>query len=119
MGPNWFNLPATEITEELKNDLEVLQMRSALDPKQFYKKNDLKVLPKYFQVGHVVDTPLDFYNNRNVRKNKKRTMVDELMANAEFQKFQKRKFKEVLEKQKKTGYFKANQKMKKLKKKRR
>lgn len=43
-------MPATEITEEVKRDLEVLQMRSVLDPKTFYKKNDLKVLPKYFQV---------------------------------------------------------------------
>lgn len=47
---NWYGLPATEVTEELKQDLEVLQMRSVLDPKHFYKKNDLKVLPKYFQV---------------------------------------------------------------------
>lgn len=39
------------MTEEIKNDLQVLQMRSVLDPKHFYKKNDLKVLPKYFQVS--------------------------------------------------------------------
>lgn len=49
-GKDWFNMPATEITEEIENDLKVLQMRKALDPKHFYKKNDLKVLPKYFQV---------------------------------------------------------------------
>lgn len=50
-GPGWFNLPAPEVTEELKNDLHVLKMRSALDPKHFYKKNDMEVLPKYFQVS--------------------------------------------------------------------
>ncbi len=49
-GDKWFNLPATEMTEEKLRDLEVIQMRSILNPKQFYKKNDLKVLPKYFQV---------------------------------------------------------------------
>lgn len=38
------------MTDEIKNDLAVLQMRSVLDPKHFYKKNDLKVPPKYFQV---------------------------------------------------------------------
>lgn len=43
-------MPATEVTEEIQNDLKILQMRSVLDPKHFYKKNDLKVLPKYFQV---------------------------------------------------------------------
>lgn len=50
-GKKWYGLPATEVTNEIKNDLEVLRMRSALDPKRFYKKNDLKVLPKYFQVS--------------------------------------------------------------------
>lgn len=50
-GKNWFNMPAPELTEELENDLKVLQMRSALDPKHFYKRNSFKTLPKYFQVG--------------------------------------------------------------------
>lgn len=50
-GSNWFNMPATEVTDEVKSDLEILQMRSVLDPKHFYKKNDLTVLPKYFQVS--------------------------------------------------------------------
>lgn len=49
-GDKWFDLPAPEMTEEKKRDLEIIQMRSILNPKQFYKKNDLKVLPKYFQV---------------------------------------------------------------------
>ncbi len=49
-GGKWFNLPATEMTEEKLRDLEIIQMRSILNPKQFYKKNDLKVIPKYFQV---------------------------------------------------------------------
>ena len=50
-GAAWYNLPATEQTEEVQNDLKILQMRAVLNPKQFYKKNDLKVLPKYFQVN--------------------------------------------------------------------
>jgi hypothetical protein len=51
-GGKWFNLPATEMTEEKLRDLEIIQMRSILNPKQFYKKNDLKVVPKYFQVNN-------------------------------------------------------------------
>ena len=41
---------AQELTPELKNDLRALQLRSAIDPKQHYKANDSKELPKYFQV---------------------------------------------------------------------
>ena len=49
-GGKWFNMAAPEMTEEHKNDLMVLQMRHALDPKSFYKHNDLKALPKFYQV---------------------------------------------------------------------
>lgn len=115
-GSNWFNLPATEITEEVKRDLEVLQMRSVLDPKHFYKKNDLKVLPKYFQVGKVMDSHMEFYNNRLTKKQRKGTLVDELLADAEFQKYNKRKYKEIIEEKQKTHY-KAYKQAKKLKRK--
>lgn len=30
-GAKWFNMPATKKTEEINHDLEILQMRSALD----------------------------------------------------------------------------------------
>ncbi len=49
-GDEWYHLPATRITPEIRRDLRLLQMRSALNPKRFYKKNDRKELPKYFQV---------------------------------------------------------------------
>lgn len=115
-GKKWFGMPATEITEEVKRDLEILQMRSILDPKHFYKKNDTKVLPKYFQVGKVMDSPLDFYNNRLTKKERKKTLVDELLADAEFQKYNKRKYKEIIEEKQKTHY-KAWRQAKRLKKK--
>ena len=57
-------MPATEVTEEIKNDLETLQMRGALDPKRFYKKNANKELPKYFHMGRYVNNPVEFYSDR-------------------------------------------------------
>ncbi|XP_023021778.2 deoxynucleotidyltransferase terminal-interacting protein 2 [Leptinotarsa decemlineata] len=115
-GDKWFGLPATEMTEEVKQDLQVLQMRSVLDPKHFYKKNDLKVLPKYFQIGKVMDSPIDFYNDRIPKKQRKKTLVDELLADAQFQKYNKRKYKEIIEDKQKTHY-KAWRQAKRLKKK--
>lgn len=115
-GKKWYGLPATEMTEEVKHDLEVLQMRSVLDPKHFYKKNDMKVLPKYFQIGKVMDSPVDFYSNRLSKKERKRTIVDELLADAEFSKYNKRKYKEIISEKQKTHY-KAWRQAKKLKKK--
>ncbi|XP_061397701.1 deoxynucleotidyltransferase terminal-interacting protein 2 [Musca vetustissima] len=115
-GKNWFNMPATEMTEEIQNDLKILQMRSVLDPKHFYKKNDLKVLPKYFQIGTVQHSALDYYSERDVRKNKKHTLVDELLADTEAQKYIKRKNKEIMMMKQKYAQRKAMKKMKKLKK---
>ncbi|GBP27773.1 Deoxynucleotidyltransferase terminal-interacting protein 2 [Eumeta japonica] len=103
-GPEWFNMPAPEMTSELKNDLNILKMRAALDPKHFYKKNDMEVLPKYFQVGRIMDSPLDHVNERLTRKERKRTMVDELLADAEFQKYSKKKYKEIIDEKKKKDY---------------
>ena len=57
-GKDWFDLPATTITPELKNDLRILKMRGALDPSRHYKKNDTKELPKYFQVCNCVYVPM-------------------------------------------------------------
>jgi hypothetical protein len=115
-GKKWYGLPATEITEEVKRDLEIVQMRSVLDPKRFYKKNDMKVLPKYFQIGKVLDAPLDYYSNRLTKKERKNTLVDELIADAEFTKYNKRKYKEIIQEKQKTHY-KAWRQAKKLKKK--
>ena len=34
VGKDWFGLPALELTDERRQDLELLQMRGALDPKR-------------------------------------------------------------------------------------
>ena len=102
-GKDWFNMPALEMTEERKKDLELLQMRHVLDPKRFYKKNSTDALPKYFQIGTIVDNAADFYTDRVAKKNRKQTMVDELLADAEFKKYQKRKYVEIIEDKAKKG----------------
>ncbi|XP_029164337.1 deoxynucleotidyltransferase terminal-interacting protein 2 [Nylanderia fulva] len=115
-GAGWFNMRAPKVTPEIRRDLEILRMRSSLDPKHFYKKNDMKALPKHFHVGKVVDSPMDFYSSRLIKKERKKTIVEELMADAEFMKYNKRKYKEVIEEKKKTHY-KAHRHAKRLKEK--
>ncbi|XP_034559519.1 deoxynucleotidyltransferase terminal-interacting protein 2 [Notolabrus celidotus] len=95
-GDGWFNMKAPEITQELKGDLKVLKMRGSTDPKRFYKKNDRDGFPKYFQVGTVVDNPVDFYHSRIPKKDRKRTMVEELMADAEFRHNNKKKYQNIV-----------------------
>lgn len=79
-GKNWFDLPATTITDEVKNDLRILRLRSAYDPKTFYKKFDETKFPKYFQFGRVVEGPTEYYSSRMTKKERKRTLTEEIMS---------------------------------------
>ncbi|XP_050437158.1 deoxynucleotidyltransferase terminal-interacting protein 2 [Adelges cooleyi] len=119
-GPNWFNLPATKITDSVRHDLDLIRMRSALDTKRFYKKNETEAYPKYFQIGTVIDSPFECKSGRLTNKQRKKTMVDELLADAEFKQTTKKRYKGILMANPKLALKvrKENRKMKKLKKKR-
>ncbi|NWI67608.1 TDIF2 protein, partial [Todus mexicanus] len=113
-GDGWFGMKAPEMTTELKNDLKVLKMRASLDPKHFYKKNDRDGLPKYFQVGTVVDSPIDFYHSRIPKKQRKRTIVEELLADSEFRRYNKKKYQEIMSEKAAFAAGKRNRKKKKF-----
>ncbi|XP_030227618.1 deoxynucleotidyltransferase terminal-interacting protein 2 isoform X1 [Gadus morhua] len=95
-GDGWFNMKAPELTPELKADLKVIKMRGALDPKRFYKKSDRDGLPKFFQVATVMDSHVDFFHSRLPKKDRKRTMAEELMADSEFRRKNKKKYLEIM-----------------------
>jgi len=110
-GEKWYDLPATKVTPEIQMDLKLLTMRNYIDPKRHYKKWNTKDTPKYFHVGTVIEGPTDFYNSRLTKKERKQGFVDELLADAEFKKYTKRKFLEVQE-MKQSGGKKQYNKMK-------
>ncbi|XP_033643209.1 deoxynucleotidyltransferase terminal-interacting protein 2-like [Asterias rubens] len=97
-GDGWYNMAAAEMTDKLRNDIRAIRMRSSLDPKRFYKHNDMKALPKFVQVGTVVESAADFYHSRVPKKQRKQTIVDELLADAETRRYNKRKYMELQEK---------------------
>ena len=102
-GKGWYDLPATEITDEVKADLRVLRLRSALDPKAFYKKFDSTKFPKYFQFGTVVEGAADFYSGRLTKKERKRTLADEIMADSRLTEVRKKRFGRMQEEAGKWG----------------
>ncbi|MGH0184150.1 UNVERIFIED_CONTAM: hypothetical protein FKN15_020798 [Acipenser sinensis] len=116
-GDGWYNMKAPEMTTELKNDLKALKMRSAMDPKRFYKKNDREGFPKYLQVGTVVDSPVDFYHARIPKKQRKRTIVEELMADSDFRSYNKKKYKQIMTEKAALAAGKKNRKKNKFSKK--
>ncbi|PIN03903.1 hypothetical protein CDL12_23570 [Handroanthus impetiginosus] len=77
----------------------LLQLRSAIDPKRHYKKGDSrsKTLPKYFQVGTVIESASEFYTGRLTKKERKATLADELLSDSALGKYRKRKVREIEE----------------------
>ena len=94
-GEKWFNMPAVEVDETLEKDISLINMRDALAANRFYKRNSGLKSTKFMQVGTIVGTPADFYNDLP-RRARKRTLVEELTADVDTRAWHKRKYAEVL-----------------------
>ncbi|KAG6918743.1 hypothetical protein DXG01_011934 [Tephrocybe rancida] len=122
-GSDWFDLPAPAEADlpRLHREVEALRLRNQLDPKRFYRKDEgegkgIKGLPKYFAVRHppihtsitptnlvykigtILPTSMPFgtASGENLtRANRKRTLVDELVDDAEAKRYAKRKFEDL------------------------
>ena len=107
-GKNWFDMPAQTMTPELQRDLKLLQLRDAIDPKRHYKKGNSKskTLPKYFQVGTIVASPLDYFTGRLTKKERKATLADELLSDQNLAAYRKRKVREIEESKQPAGHDK-------------
>jgi len=97
-GPKWFNMQATPMTPELERELQLLKMRSVLDPKRHYKRDSGKTIPQFFQVGTMVDSAQDFYSSRVPRKQKNKSTVDQLLQDQDRRQYFKQKFVGIQEK---------------------
>ncbi|KAG6336065.1 hypothetical protein ID866_3038 [Astraeus odoratus] len=104
-GPSWFDLPAPAEADlpRLYREVEALRLRNQLDPKRFYRKDEsegrgIKSLPKHFAIGTIVTTttPFGTASTDNLpRAERKRTLVDELVDDAEARRYTKKKFSEL------------------------
>ncbi len=95
-GKNWFDLPATNLTPELKRDLQLIKMRGVLDPHRHYKKDGGKMQPPDFsQVGTIIEGPTEFFSGRVENKQRKKTFVEEVLAGEQETGRFKRKYGEL------------------------
>ncbi|KAF8443083.1 Fcf2 pre-rRNA processing-domain-containing protein [Boletus edulis BED1] len=104
-GQGWFDLPAPAEADlpRLHREVEALRLRNQLDPKRFYRKDDgegkgIKGLPKHFAIGTILptNTPFGTASTDNLpRAHRKRTLVDELVDDAEARRYTKKKFDEL------------------------
>ncbi|KXT13709.1 hypothetical protein AC579_8104 [Pseudocercospora musae] len=109
-GSDWFNLPKTELTPELKRDLQLIKMRNVLDPHRHYKKEGGKMKPpEYCQVGTIIEGPTEFFSGRIENKKRKRTLVEEVLAGEQETHRFKNKYGQLQEKKTsgKKAFYKA------------
>ena len=89
-------MPRTKLTAELKADLQLLKMRSILDPHRHYKKENSKAsVPEYSQVGTIIEGPTEYLSSRLSNKERKRTFVEEVLADETSTGRFKRKYNDI------------------------
>lgn len=115
-GAKWFDMPRSEVTDTVRRDWQILQMRNVLDPKRHYKKETASI-PKFFQTGTVVEGNTEFFSARIARKDRKKTIADEILNNDKARDYFKRKFDEIQVK-KHSGRLKHYKKVKEMRSKR-
>ena len=107
----------------MHREVEALRLRNQLDPKRFYRKDEgegkgIKALPKYFavscfmlrnfsflplttvlvKIGTIIPTSTPFGTGSGdnlTHANRKRTLVDELVDDAEAKRYAKKKFNDL------------------------
>lgn len=96
-GAKWFHMRKPEMTTLLKRDLLVLKNRSVLDPKRHYKKEKWEI-PKYFETGTIIEGNTEFYSARMARKDRGKTLADEILQDSAANTYFKRKYAEIQKK---------------------
>ena len=87
------------MTEAIKRDLQIIKMRSVLDPKRHYRKENTKTdasnLPKQFEMGTIISDHTESSAHKIKRKDRKETIVEELLNDTTRREYFKRKAAEI------------------------
>ncbi|KAF9527568.1 Fcf2 pre-rRNA processing-domain-containing protein [Crepidotus variabilis] len=105
-GPDWFDLPAPSEADlpRMYREVEALRLRNQLDPKRFYKKDEgegkgIKGLPRYFAIGQILPSTTPFGGTASsdnlTKSDRKRTLVEELVDDAETKRYAKKKYEDL------------------------
>lgn len=103
VGKGWFDMVPMKVDENLKRDIQMIQMRNVLDPKRFYKNPDKIKNPLH--IGTIVEGPSEFYSARLTKKERKQSLVEEILADKNIQSYSKRKYLDI--QSTKSNYVKA------------
>ena len=89
-----YDMPRTQQTDAFKRDFALIKHRNVLDPHRHYKK-DSSGIPEYSQMGTIIEGNTEFFNSRINKKDRKNTILDEVMADGSSKSRFKRKYEEI------------------------
>merc|ERR1711892_12139 len=90
-GKRWFDMGRVEMDEQMKNDVKLLKYRQVWESSTKAKKSDRRGAAPFFQVGTIMDSAENFYSSRLTKKQRGATLVDQLMADVDFRRTQRKK----------------------------
>ena len=98
-GEQWFDLPKTNLTPQIKRDLQVIRMGSVLGPHRRYKKdNSEPAVPESSQVGTIEEGPTECFSARIPENDRYKTLAETVMADEKDSGRMKRKYAEIQDK---------------------
>ncbi|XP_075246467.1 deoxynucleotidyltransferase terminal-interacting protein 2-like [Convolutriloba macropyga] len=99
-GKNWFYFKSHELEDEDVVDRELMRMRDVIYGKKIYKRGALRRenQSKFVQIGTWKRSPLDHYSKEFSAKKSKKSLVETLLADADFKKQNRDKYLEMVKK---------------------
>jgi hypothetical protein len=82
-----------KLDDNVKRDIKMIQMRNYIDPKRFYKNPDK--LGPVLHIGTVVEGAAEFRSARLTNRERKQSIVHEILADKQIKDYSKRKFNEL------------------------
>ncbi len=82
-GSGWFGFEAAPNSSSLQADIAIIRNRNYIDPKKFYKRNDMgkKGERRLVQLGTVIEGSMEsVYSNRLTKKQRKNNLLEEVMG---------------------------------------
>lgn len=115
-GPGWFDMARSEKTAVSELDAKALAFRGVTDPKRFYKKHD--ALSPFAQIGTVVAGAFEGRGQTLRRRDRKTSLMGELLGDETKRAYAKRKFTQIQDKARGPGNARLKGKKKHANKKR-
>lgn len=96
---DWHSMPTLHMTPELVRDIRVIENRQHIDPKRFYKSSGSGrakgELPEHMAFGTVVEGAHEFYSSRLTKRERRKSITDEIMSDDRVMKFTKTRVRAI------------------------